>query len=80
MYPPPRLVSATLSNSTSLVINFSEQLNSSTAQNINNYSISDGISVSNAALSFTQVTLTTSTPISGTYTVTVSNVTDLAGN
>ncbi|MBK9737114.1 MAG: Ig-like domain-containing protein [Saprospiraceae bacterium] len=65
---------------TTLVLNFSEQLNSSTAQNINNYSINNGISVSNASLSATEVTLTTSAHESGAYTVTVNNVTDLSGN
>lgn len=77
---PPQLLSATLTNLTTLVLNFSEQLNSSTAQDINNYSINNGVSVSNAALSVTEVTLTTSAHESGTYTVTVNNVTDISGN
>jgi len=77
---PPRVVSATLTSTTKLVIVFSEALNSSTAQNKNNYSISNGVSVSSAVLSGTQVTLTTSAHIPGAYTVTVINVTDLAGN
>ena len=77
---PPQLVSASMSDLTTLVLNFSEQLESSTAQNINNYAISNGISVSNAVLSFSQVTLTTSAHESGSYTVTVNNVTDLSGN
>jgi hypothetical protein len=76
----PQLLSATLNDLTTLVLYFSEQLNSSTAQNINNYSINNGISVSNAALSASEVTLTTSAHESGTYTVTVNNVTDLSGN
>lgn len=77
---PPQLVSAELINLNTLVLNFSEQLNFNTVQNINNYSISSGISVLNAVLSNTVVTLTTSNHLSGTYTVTVNNVTDLAGN
>ncbi len=77
---PPQVVSASLVNSTKLVINFSEVLNSSTAQNKNNYSISNGIIISNATLSGTQVILTTSVHVSGSYLLTVSNVTDLAGN
>ena len=76
---PPQLVSAAFSNSTPLILNFSEQLSSSNAQNINNYSNSNGISVSSAALSVTQVTLITSAYVAGT-SVTVNNVTDLAGN
>jgi hypothetical protein len=77
---PPQLLSATMINSTTIILNFSEQLDSSTAQNINNYSITNGIGISNAELSITQVTLKTSSEISGTYTVTVNNVTDIAGN
>lgn len=77
---PPQLLSATLSDLTTLVLNFSEQLDISTAQNISNYSISNGISVLNAALTAAEVTLTTSAHESGTYTVTVNNVTDLSGN
>jgi hypothetical protein len=77
---PPQVLSAALTNSTKLVINFSEVLNSSTAQNKNNYTITNGISVSSAVLSGTQVTLTTSAHVSVAYTVTVNNVTDLAGN
>jgi hypothetical protein len=76
----PQLLSATLSDLTSLVLSFSEPLSISTAENINNYSINNGISVLNAVLSATEVTLTTSAHESGTYTVTVNNVTDLAGN
>ena len=77
---PPQLVSASMSDLTTLVLNFSEELNSSTAQNIDNYTITNGINVSNAILSSTQVTLTTSVHESGSYTVTVNNVTDLSGN
>jgi hypothetical protein len=77
---PPQVVNASLTNSTKLIINFSESLNSSTAQNINNYSINNGISVVSALLSGSQVTLTTTAHVSGAYTVTVNNVTDLAGN
>ena len=77
---PPQVVSASLTNSTTLVINFSEPLNNNTAQNKNNYSINNGISVSSAVLSGTQVTLTTSTHVTSAYRVTVNNVTDLAGN
>ena len=77
---PPQVVSAALTNSTTLVVNFSETLNSTTAQNKSNYSITNGISVSSVVLSGTQVTLTTSAHVSGAYVVTVNNVIDLAGN
>ena len=77
---PPELLNASLTSSTSLVLNFSEVLNTNSAQNSSNYSITNGINVSSAVLAGTQVMLTTSTHISGSYTVTVNNVTDLAGN
>ena len=77
---PPNLQGAVLNSSTILILNFSESLNTTTAQNKNNYSINNGVSVSSAVLSGTQVTLTTSVHVSGAYTVSVSNVTDLAGN
>jgi len=77
---PPNLVEAVLNNPTSLTLNFSEQLNPSTAQNINNYSINNGITVTAAAVSGSQVTLSTSAHVSGNYVVNVNNVTDLAGN
>ena len=76
----PQVISATIINSTTLAVNFSEALNNATAQNKNNYSINNGITVSSAVLSGSQVTLTTSTHVSGAYTVTINNVTDLAGN
>ena len=76
----PQVVSASLTNSTTLVINFSEILDLATAQNINNYSINNGINVSSAVLSGTQVTLSTSAHKDGAYTVTVNNVTDISGN
>jgi len=77
---PPDLLDAALNNSTTLVLTFSEQLNTSSAQNINNYSINNGISVTAATLSGSQVTLTTSAHTTGSYIVAVNNVTDLAGN
>ena len=77
---PPELLNASLTSSTSLVLNFSEVLNTNSAQNSSNYSITNGINVSSAVLAGTQVMLTTSTHISGSYAVTVNNVTDLAGN
>ena len=80
---PPELVGASLKNSTTLIINFSEELETSSAQNKSNYSINNGIIITGALLSSDgkKVTLTTSTHTAGqNYTVTVNNVTDLAGN
>jgi hypothetical protein len=76
----PILQGVVLNSSTSLTVSFSEALTQSTAQNINNYSINNGINVTAASVSGSQVILTTSEHVNGTYTLTVSNVTDLAGN
>jgi predicted phosphodiesterase len=76
----PEILNATILDSVTLKISFSELLESSTAQNPNNYSITNGISVFSASLSGSEVILNTSTHSPGIYTVTVNNVTDLAGN
>ncbi len=79
---PPTVTGASITNATTVVVNFSETVNTSDAQNKSNYSISGGISVSSAALSNgNKVTLTTSQhQTNQNYTVTVSNVKDAAGN
>ena len=63
-----------------MVINFSETLDEATAEDGNNYSISNNIDVLNASLSGSKVTLQTSPHSPGSYVVTVVNVEDLAGN
>ena len=77
---PPEVTGAVLLDSVTLKISFSEALEQSSAENINNYIISNGISVNSANLDGSNVTLSTSVHAPGNYTVTVSNVTDLAGN
>ncbi len=77
---PPEVVSAELLDSVSIRIVFSEPLDQATAQNINNYSITNGINVLSASLSGSDVILTTTPHSQGSYTVTVINVEDLAGN
>ena len=77
---PPDVTGATLLDSITLKITFSEPLDPSTAQNPNNYSINNGITVVSALLTGSVVTLTTSPHSYGTYTVTVSNVEDITGN
>jgi hypothetical protein len=77
---PPDVTGATLLDSVTLRITFSEPLDPSTAQNPNNYSINNGINVVSALLTGSIVTLTSSPHSNGTYTVTVSNVEDIAGN
>jgi parallel beta-helix repeat protein len=75
----PEVLGAALLDSITLEITFSESLDPSTAQNPNNYSINNGITVSSASLIGSVVTLNTSTHSVGSYTVTVNNVEDLAG-
>jgi len=76
---PPQVVSASILDSVTLKIYFSENLDFGTSQNINNYSI-NGIDIANASLNTNIVTLTTSIHSTGTYSLVISNVTDLAGN
>ncbi|MCZ6702784.1 MAG: discoidin domain-containing protein [Ignavibacteria bacterium] len=77
---PPEVTGANLLDSVTLKIMFSEVLDESSAENENNYSISNNIDVFNASLSGSEVTLQTSVHSPDTYTVTIINVTDLAGN
>jgi hypothetical protein len=79
---PPNLLSASASNSTTVLLVFNEILNASTAANSANYSINNGITVSSAVVdpAGDKVTLTTSLHSTNSYTVTVGNVTDLSGN
>ena len=77
---PPRVTGATLSDSVTLVVNFSEALDQTTAENENNYSITNNINILNASLSGSKVILQTSPHSPGSYVVTVVNVEDLAGN
>ncbi len=57
---PPEVTGASISNQTTVVVSFSEALQSAGAENPANYSISGGITVSSAVMNGTQVTLTTS--------------------
>ena len=66
----------------SLAVTFNEILDQSTAQNVTNYSINNGISVTAATLNGSVVTLAVSPALSegGTYTLIVNNIADVAGN
>jgi len=78
----PSVVSV-LASKTSVEVVFSEPLEESSAININNYAINNGITITFASLStdLKTVTLTTSAHTQDiTYTLTVSNVKDIAGN
>lgn len=78
----PALVSAeTIGDSTRVVLLYSEPVEESSATDVSNYSINNGIVVSGAALAadLTTVTLTTTALSTGvTYTLTVNSVRDRA--
>ena len=77
----PFVASVTPSNN-SLAVTFNEVLDPSTAQNVSNYSIDNGISISSATLNGSVVTLAVSPALveGNTYTLIVNNVADVAGN
>ncbi|MHA2099999.1 MAG: Ig-like domain-containing protein, partial [Candidatus Kariarchaeaceae archaeon] len=80
---PPELQGANINNPTQVKLFFSEALDPQSAENESNYSIDNGISVISAVLNSNNrdVILTTTEHTSTQqYTVTVSNVTDAAGN
>lgn len=77
----PNIVNVT-PHANNIDILFNEDLDVTSAQNINNYSISDNIGVTNATLTGNKVTLSISPSLSegSTYTLTTSNISDLTGN
>jgi hypothetical protein len=80
---PPEILSASLLDSAKLEILFSEPLEISSATDLINYSINNGISVLSGYLSSNQnkITLNTTSHTPGQqYIISVSNVKDLAGN
>lgn len=80
---PPNLLSAAVINSTTIALLFSEPLETTSAQTKTNYSINNGIVVNSAVLSVDKKAVTLNTTQHTTnqnYTVTASNVKDLAGN
>jgi len=79
---PPTLVSTNATSSTTVNLVFSEKISQETAEVVGNYII-DELTVLNAHLQTDSitVTLTTAEQTEGeTYTITVNNVEDLAGN
>ncbi|MDW3196586.1 MAG: lamin tail domain-containing protein [Cytophagales bacterium] len=81
---PPTIVSGTGNSTTEVVIDFSENVDQTTAETTSNYIFDNGVSVSNAERSTTdnsQVTLTVATLTNGTsYSVTINNVEDENSN
>ena len=79
---PPTIENISVNNATTIAIQFSEYLNSTTAQTANNYSIDNGVSVSSAVLQADERTvfLTVSNLNSSTsYNLTISNVQNTGG-
>lgn len=79
---PPVVTSMFVENPTTLTVTFNEPLDPSTAQNVSNYSISNGISISSATLSNNVVSLGVSPALAegSSYTLIINNVEDIAGN
>ncbi len=77
------LESAVALNSTTVNILFSKEVETTTGENISNYTIDNGITVISAQKSANEnrlITLTVSNLVSGVYYLTVNNVEDTDGN
>jgi len=79
---PPTVLSVKIRSSRTVQIVFSEPVDRTSAENISNYTINNGIEVRGASLEdSTTVYLTTDDHAQGTtYTLRVSNIRDLSGN
>ena len=80
---PPQLVAADAGSPTEVTISYSEPVEQTSAETAGNYAIDQGVTVSAAALALNgrDVVLTVSPLVEGVeHTLTVSNVTDTAGN
>ena len=80
---PPILQSVSVVDTSRLLINFSEILDTTNVRNLNNYSITNGVNVLSAyAISpWDRISLTTSPHSMGnSYTVSLQNLKDAAGN
>jgi lamin tail-like protein/Big-like domain-containing protein len=78
---PPVVSSAAAISETSVEINFNEPLDQTSSETLSNYQIVPALTITSAVLSGNKVTLTTSQQTAGeSYTITINNVEDLAGN
>ncbi|MFO7889272.1 MAG: fibronectin type III domain-containing protein [bacterium] len=79
---PPALINAEALSNATVELKFNEALELSSAMNISNYAIDNGIEIKKLRVQNSKqyVTLTTSPHLSGTYSITVNNLKDLAGN
>ncbi len=76
---PLAISSTSAPSSTSVVVNFNQEVTQATAEDIANYSLDNGISVVSASRTATnQVTLTTSAMPNANYQLAVNNVEDAA--
>ena len=79
----PNVVSVEAVTATVVKVQFSEDVDVTSAQTVGNYTIDNGITVQQAAVHSiikSQVFLTVSQLATGTYNLTIQNVADLAGN
>ena len=79
----PIITSVDPLNQTTIIVLFSETVSILTAEDISNYSVSNGATVSNAArhpFQSNKVTLTVENMFTGANTLTISNVEDMLGN
>ena len=79
----PIILSAAPVTPTLVYVNFNESVELNSAQDVNNYSINNGIIISNAlrhSFDFKKVILTVSELQSNSYTLSVNNIEDFSGN
>lgn len=81
----PEVIDGNFASATMVTITFSEPVTAATAQDVNNYVLTPGLTVSSAVLSASEdsVTLTIASPgfVTGTmYNVAIANVVDTSGN
>ena len=80
-YEAPLLTGVVVNDASWIEVSFSEKLEKTSAENISNYTISDGVNISGAYLyNDTKVLLLVTGLRIQDYTLTVTNVTDLQGN
>lgn len=80
---PPSVVNNEVTNATSAIIYFSENLDTTIAETAANYTFADTHTVSNASLvngNEVHLTISPALPIDNNYTLTISNIEDLSGN
>ena len=79
----PIITSVEAVNESTIIILFSEDVTTDTSEDLSNYSISNGATITNAArhpFQLNKVTLTVENMFTGDNTLTISNVEDVLGN